>query len=422
MNAAMSVTLDSSSMTRETLCRSCRSDALTDVFSLGSTPLANRLLRPEQAEQPEPRYPLDLALCPSCALLQITTTIAPEELFSDYLYFSSFSDTVVENARANVDAVLARKPLGPEDLVIEIASNDGYLLQHYRQRGIPVLGIEPAANIAAVARERGIETRNEFFGEEAAQRLVAQKRTASVVHAHNVLAHVADLNGFVAGIARILRPDGIVVVEVPYVVDLIDHCEFDTIYHEHLCYYSVTALHALFARHGLQVADVQHVPIHGGTLRLTLVHSRTAAVPPSTNRFLQSEREWGVSDAATYRHFGSRIDRLRAELVSTLDRLHADGKRIAAYGASAKGATLLNVFGIGRGLIEYVIDRSTAKQGLLTPGTHLPIVAPDVLGNDAPDYLLLLSWNHASEILRQQDDYRRRGGKFIVPVPQPAIV
>lgn len=398
-------------VTRETRCRSCGADHLAAILSLGETPLANRLLT--TANEPEPRHPLNLVFCEECALVQITETVPPEELFRDYVYFSSVSDTVVENARENVTAVLESHPLGGEDLVIEIASNDGYLLQHYRERGIPVLGIEPATNIADVARARGIETVNEFFGVELARRLPK----ATVVHASNVLAHVADLNGFVAGIAEVLRQDGFAVIEVPYLRDMVDQCEFDTIYHEHLCYFSATALQPLFARHGLAIVRVEPIPIHGGTLRI-----RVALTEPRPLWILDEEMQWGVSRIETYRAFADRVESLRRDLVALLRDLKQRGARLAAYGASAKGATLLNFMGIGSDLLDYVVDRSPHKQGHLTPGAHLPIVSPEVLREDRPDYLLLLTWNHAAEILRQQSDYRQRGGRFIIPVPSPEIV
>jgi SAM-dependent methyltransferase len=400
-------------------CRACNHTPLDEVLSLGKTPLANRLLSEEELSHDERRYPLDLAFCSACSLVQITETVPPGELFSDYVYFSSVSETVVENARDNVAKVVARKPLGAADLVVELASNDGYLLQHYVERGIPVLGIEPATNIAAVARERGIETLNEFFTLELAQERRESGRTASVMHASNVLAHVPDLNGFVAGIATLLRPDGFAVIEVPYVVDMVEGGEFDTIYHEHLCYFSATALSHLFARHDLALLDVERLPIHGGSLRV--VAGRGAA-GESVARILEEERAWGVTSVDRYLEMRATVERSRTELLEMLRSLRAGGARIAAYGASAKGATLLNYFGIGSDILEYVVDRSSVKQGRFTPGTHLLIRSPEVLTDDRPDYLLLLTWNHADEILRQQQAYRDGGGKFIIPVPRLTVV
>lgn len=406
-------------MTRENGCRACRAGGLETVVSLGDTPLANRLTTRERLEEREPTYPLDLVFCTACTLLQITETVPPEILFRDYLYFSSVSDTVLENARTAVQQICGERSLGGEDLVIEIASNDGYLLQFYKQRNIPVLGIEPALNIAEVAQTRGIPTMPLFFGRDVARALRADGISASVVHANNVLAHVADLNGFVAGLSIILRERGVAVIEVPYVVDMVEQCEFDTIYHEHLCYFSLTALQRLFGEHRLDVLQVQRIPIHGGSLRITVGRGEPEV---EVARMIEFESGWGVADLATYRRFAERIGGLGDRLRTLLNDLKRDGRRIAAYGASAKGSTLLNVFGIGDETLEYVVDRSEVKQGLYTPGTHLPIVSPDVLRSEPPDYLLLLTWNHAAEIVEQQRDFTARGGRFIIPVPEPRIV
>jgi SAM-dependent methyltransferase len=406
---------------RETACRSCGYADLTTVLSLGETPLANSLLTAEQRDRPEPLYPLDLVFCPRCTLVQITETVPPEQLFRDYLYFSSFSDTMLRHAQELVGRLIDERHLDGGSLAVEIASNDGYLLQYYRDAGVPVLGIEPARNIARVAEERGIPTVAEFFGVEVAQGLVREGRRADVLHANNVLAHVADLNGVVAGIALLLKPDGVAVIETPYVKDLIDHTEFDTIYHEHLCYYSLTALDRLFQRHGLTIVDVERLPIHGGSLRVFAGHDGTRQTA-RVRDLLQEEDTWGVGDAAFYAGFGAKVTRLRDSLRSLLADIKADGKRIAAYGASAKGSTLLNYCGIGRDTLDFVVDRSTVKQGHYTPGTRLPIYAPEKLLDDKPDYVLLLTWNFAGEILAQQAEFRRRGGQFIIPIPEPRVV
>jgi SAM-dependent methyltransferase len=409
---------------RITGCRSCGATDLLPVLDLGRTPLANRLLTSDQLGRPEPTYPLELVFCPACSLTQITETVPPAELFSEYLYFSSFSDAMVAHAKALSGRLIAERGLGPDSLVAEAASNDGYLLQHYRAAGVPVLGIEPAANVAREAVEkRGVRTVVEFFGPEVAARMAAEGLRADVFHAHNVLAHVADLNGFVRGIHTILKDEGVAVVEAPYVRPFVEHREFDTVYHEHLCYFSLTALDRLFRRHGLIIRAVEDVPIHGGTLRITAGRGDPAEPPPdSAAARLAQEREWGLDRHAYYRQFGAEVARLKETLVGLLRDLRAAGRRLAAYGASAKGSTLLNYFGIGRELLDFVADRSTVKQGRFTPGTRLPIVPPAELSARRPDYCLLLTWNFAEEILAQQADYRARGGRFVLPIPDVRLV
>lgn len=399
------------------ICRSCAHPQLSPVLDLGATPLANRLLDPAELEDHEPRYPLDVAFCPACTLVQITETVPPEVLFGEYVYFSSFSDTVLAHARDHVEELITTRGLDKDSRIIEIASNDGYLLQYALDAGVPALGVEPARNIARVARERGIPTRNAFFGRDEARRMRADGLTADVILGNNVLAHVADLNGFVAGAAALLREGGIVEFEFPYVGDLVAHLEFDTIYHEHLCYFSAHAIDALFQRHGLVFSDVRKLPIHGGSLRVTGARAATPEGRARVGELLDEELEAGLHTARFYEAFGERVSTLRDRLVHTLEDLRASGKRIVAYGASAKGSTLLNVFGIGPEHIEYVVDRSSAKQGRYTPGTHLEIRPPETLLEDDPDFALLLTWNFADEILEQQAEWRAKGGKFIVPVP-----
>ncbi len=401
-------------------CRSCGATDLEPVLSLGRTPLANALLTEEQLTTPEPVFPLDLVFCTSCALVQITETVPPEQLFSKYLYFSSFSETMLRHSEELAKSLVAKRRLDASSLVVEIASNDGYLLQFYKQAGVPVLGIEPAANVAKVAEQRGIRTVVGFFGEEMGRDLSREGRRADVVHANNVLAHVADLNGFVAGLALVLKDDGVAVIEVPHVKPMIDRLEFDTIYHEHLCYYSLSSLQPLFARHGLRIVDVQEIPLHGGSLQ---VHAALSGTPSErVQRLADEEHAAGVGRRAYYDDFGDKVRRLRQDLRAVLGDLKAAGNRIAAYGASAKGSTLLNYCAIGAETLDFVADRSTVKQGLYTPGTHLRIVPPEALIVERPDQVLLLTWNFADEILAQQAGYRERGGRFIIPVPEPTLV
>jgi SAM-dependent methyltransferase len=404
-------------------CRSCGHSNLELVLSLGRTPLANALLSVAQLKEPEPTYPLDLVFCMNCTLVQITESVPPEEMFIEYPYFSSFSNALLEHARENAEIMIKTRGLDRESFVVEVASNDGYLLQNYKAHGIPVLGIEPATNIATVAEsERGIRTLNDFFSEKLAEQLSADGLRPDVIHANNVLAHIPDLNGFVRGLRLLLKDNGVAVVEVPYVKDLIDHCEFDTIYHEHLCYFSLTALDKLFRRHDMVIFDVEVLAIHGGTLRLFARKEIGNSSGPAVEWLLAEEIASGLDQADFYLGFGARVESLRFELLKLLNELKVQGKSIAAYGASAKGSTLLNYFGIGKETLDFVADRSTVKQGYYTPGTHIPIHPPERLVEMQPDYVLLLTWNFADEILRQQAEYRRRGGRFIIPIPELKIV
>ncbi len=402
-------------------CRVCGATDLEVFLDLGRTPLADRLVSDPGGGEREPTYPLEVAFCPQCTLVQILETVEPETLFQDdYPYYSSFSPALMEHTRRNVDDVIAERGLGPDSFVVEPASNDGYLLAVYREHGIPVLGIDPAEGPATAAAERGVPTINTFFTRSLADELVAEGRRADVIHANNVLAHVADTNGFVSAIAALLKPDGVAVIEVPYLRDLIAHCEFDTIYHEHLCYFSVTALDHLFSRHGLILYDLRELAIHGGSLRLFV--SRGESRRPAVDALLTEERRVGMDRAEFYRDFHRRVDEVRTRLSTMLRGLRAEGRRIAAYGAAAKGSTLINYVGIGPDLVDFVVDRNVHKQGRYMPGQHLPIHAPERLLAEQPDHLLLLAWNFADEIMEQQAEYRARGGRFIVPVPEPRIV
>jgi len=384
-------------------------------------PLSDGLLAPDDLQREEPRYPLDVAFCPECTLAQILATVPPEELFgADYPYFSSFTDSLLKHSAANVAARIEERRLDGSSLVVELASNDGYLLQYYRARAIPVLGIDPALGPVAAARARGVETLQAFFGRDLAIQLATNGRCADVIHANNVLAHVADTNGFVSGIGTLLKEDGVAVIEVPYVRELIDHGEFDTIYHEHLCYFSVTALAELFRRHRLALNRVEPLTIHGGSLRLFV--EKREQVDRSVTEYLQAEQRAGVDRFDYYAGFSARVERIRSDLLALLTRLKREGARIAGYGAAAKGTILLNFAGIGPEMLEFVADRNVHKQGRYMPGVRLPIVAPARILEEQPDYLLILPWNFKDEIMEQQAQYRRLGGRFIVPVPEPVVI
>ena len=406
---------------RITSCRSCGSDALQSFLDLGSMPPSDGLVRAEDLERDQPRYPLEVAFCGDCSLVQILDTVPPEKLFgADYLYFSSFSDALLDHSRRNVEELIRDRGLGAESMVVELASNDGYLLQNYVRHGIQVLGIDPAPAPVKAALERGVNSRCAFFGREVAAELRAEGLRADVIHANNVLAHVADTNGFVAGIADLLAPSGVAVIEVPYVKDLIDHCEFDTIYHEHLCYFSVTALDKLFRQHGLYLNRVKRLSIHGGSLRL-FVEPREA-VEASVTDLLALEAEEGIDTLRYFQDFSRRVAGIKANLGGLVADLKASGRSLAAYGAAAKGTILLNYVGLGRDDLAFVADRNVHKHGRYMPGVKVPIVPPERLIEDMPDYVLLLPWNFKDEILEQQAEYRERGGRFIVPIPTPEVV
>ena len=402
-------------------CRSCDSKDLSVFLSLGELPLSDGFLEARQLVENEPRYPLDVAFCATCSLVQILETVPPEELFgADYPYFSSFTDTLLKHSEANVKERIAERKLNATSLVVELASNDGYLLQYYQASGIPVLGIDPAPGPVAAARAKGIKTLETFFGGEVARKLVAEGCRADVIHANNVLAHVADTNGFVEGIATLLQDDGVAVIECPYVKDLIEHGEFDTIYHEHLCYFSVTALRALFRRHGLFITRVVPLSIHGGSLRVFV--EKQNQPERSVEQYIESEQRLGLDRLDYYADFSNRVSQIRSELNQLLQGLKERKARIVGYGAAAKGTIMLNYVGIGQETLDFVVDRNTHKQGRFVPGVRLPIASPERVLAEQPDYLLILPWNFKDEIMAQQAEYRRRGGKFIVPVPRPTII
>jgi C-methyltransferase C-terminal domain/Putative zinc binding domain/Methyltransferase domain len=403
-------------------CRSCGSTALRPFLSLGRVPIANALLTAADLAREEPRYPLEVGFCESCSLVQLLFALPADAIFDEsYPYFSSFSEDLLAHAKAHVEGLLAAGRLGPDRLLVEVASNDGYLLRHAVERGVPVLGIEPTPGPAAAARALGIPTLMAFFGRGMAAGLRRDHGPADVIVANNVMAHVPDLNGFVAGFRELIADDGLITIENPYLRDLIDHAEFDTIYHEHWCYFSCTAVDALMRRHGLYLNDVEYFPrLHGGTLRwhVSPVEART----PRALAYLDEERQRGLTAFGAYERFGERVAGIAHELRMMLARLRAEGATIAAYGATAKGSTLVNYVGIDQRTLAFVADRNPHKQGTWTPGARVPIVPAEALLERQPDYVLLLAWNFADEILRQQAEYRRRGGRFIVPIPSPVIV
>ncbi len=408
-------------ITRLEGCLSCGCRDLHEIMSFGETALADRLMSEKQLSEPEPKAPLELVFCPQCALVQIRHTVDPEVLFcNDYPYFSSVSPMLMKHFRGSAEEIIASRHLGPDSLVVEAASNDGYMLKPFMEAGIKVLGIDPADGPAAAATKAGVHTLNTFFSLELAQKLAGEGVAADVFLANNVLAHVPNLNEFVTGIHTLLKPDGVAVIECPYLLDLIEHNEFDTIYHQHLCYYSATALDALFRRNGLFLNDVRHLAIHGGSLRLFV--GRTENVGPAVKEMLEAERQAGVSTSAYYESFAGKVRELRERLVGILADLKASGKRIVGYGAAAKANTLMAYCGIGPDQLDYLVDLNPNKQGRFYSGNHLPIYPPTKLAENPPDYLLILAWNFATEIMQQQQAFRDAGGKFIVPVPDPVVI
>lgn len=354
--------------------------------------------------------------------MQITETIPPVTLFQEYRYFSSYSDAMLAHAKRATEQYIAEFSLGPAHTVVEIASNDGYLLKNFRDRQVPCFGIDPAANVAKVAQEKGIETIVGFFGETMANELAAAKRQADLILGNNVFAHAPEINDFVAGLAGLLKPAGRIVLEFPYAADMVEGNEFDTVYHEHIFYFSLGALQPVFARHGLQIFRVERLPIHGGSLRIFAAHAGSVAIEDSVTVLLLEEEAKGMRALEFYRDMMRRAKGLKTALARLLPSLKSEGKSIAAYGASAKGSTLLNFVSPPAGTLDFVSDRSPHKHDTFTPGLHIPVLGPEALEEKRPDFTLLLTWNFAAEILEQQACYRSSGGKFIIPIPHLKVV
>lgn len=403
-----------------TACRSCNSARLQCVLDLGTHPVSNGLLTTDKLNNEEPRYPLKMLLCQDCLLLQVSETIPAEILYRrDFPYFSSSSPALLRHATEIAERLIKECQLGPESFVVEVASNDGYLLRNFVAHGIPCLGIDPAKAPAEQANRVGVPTICDFFGARLGEELAARQR-ADVIFANNVVAHVDAINDFVAGFERLLNPTGLAIFECAYAVSLIESCEFDTIYHEHLFYHTVHSLDALFSRHGLHLNDAEHLPIHGGSLRVFV--SRAATRTERLDDMMRRERTIGVGNLDWYAAFATRVRSLGENLRGLLRQLKANGNRIVCYGAGAKGGTLVNYLDLGRGFFDYVVDANAYKHGKFMPGQRIPVYPTSTLAADQPDYVLLLTWNFAGEILRQQAAYRAAGGRFIIPVPEPRVI
>lgn len=387
------------------------------------SPLCENFLAADQLNQAESFYPLNVFVCPECLLAQLQEYVAPQDIFSEYAYFSSYSDAWLEHARRYVETVTSRFGLGPQSHVVELASNDGYLLQYFVQKQIPALGIDPAANVARAARERGVDTLVAFFDAKLAGKLAAEGREADLVIGNNVLAQVPDINAFVAGIRILLKPNGVVTLEFPHLLELIANNQFDTIYHEHFSYFSLLTVEKIAERHGLRVFDVEKLWSHGGSLRVFLCHARNhdRIREPSVAAILQQERDAGLDRLSTYSEFGEKVRETKRKLLEFLIRVKREGKHVVGYGAPGKGNTLLNYCGIGTDFLDYTVDRNPYKHGRFLPGTHIPVHPPERIARTRPDYILILPWNLKEEIMGQLAYTRDWGCRFVVPIPETMI-
>lgn len=406
-------------------CRFCQEPLRHTFVDLGTSPLCQRHVTPARFDDAESVYPLHVYVCDSCFLVQLPAYVTREEIFdAEYGYFSSFSETWLRHAETYVQMMIPRFGLGPHSRVVEVASNDGYLLQYFKRAGVPVLGIEPTANTADIAIRNGIPSLTKFFGRETARDVRVSQGAADVILGNNVLAHVPDINDFVGGIRILLGPGGVVTMEFPQLLHLIERNYWDTIYHEHFSYLSFTTVEKIFAQHGLVLFDVDDIPTHGGSIRIYARHAEDTSRPVHQRvpAMRERERKAGHFDLAYYRDFGERVKESKRSILEFLIAAKRQGKRIAAYGAPGKGNTLLNYCGIRTDMIDYTVDRSPHKQGNFLPGTRIPIEAPDRIRETRPDYLFLLPWNLKDEIVRQMADIRGWGGKFVVPIPRVQVI
>ena len=410
-------------MTPKTKCRFCEAEVAQTFVDLGMSPLCESYVSRDQLNQMEPFYPLHVKVCSHCFLVQLEEYVAPENIFSDYAYFSSYSDSWLAHARAYTDKMIERFGFDQDSFVVELASNDGYLLQYFVDRNIPVLGIEPAANVAVVAEEKGVPTLVKFFGRELAMELAEEGRKADLILGNNVLAQVPDLNSFVAGMKILLKPDGVITLEFPHLLRLVAENQFDTIYHEHFSYFSFLTTDHIFRAHGMKLFDVEEISTHGGSLRVYGCHQEDGSKPVSSKvmALLEREKVAGCDRLEYYASFGEQVEKTKYQLLEFLIQAKKSGKTIAGYGAPGKGNTLLNYCGIRTDFIDYTVDRSPHKQGKFLPGTHIPIYHPDRITETRPDYVFILPWNLKDEIMKQMAHIRGWGGQFFVPIPSPTV-